>query len=338
MSKVIIKLFHEPFSLNHAAIISIVVHAVFLSTQPLSFLNKPPFLEKKYKEVRLNFIKRTKVIPVVKKIIDERKHSLRKTSNPVNPKPITPTLITPVKQITSKSLSVSPKIVPVVSRPSQIAFPITPAIQKFHAGKLISKSMFSDFNVSAKSTSASNILTSAKISRSKKIETLGGRIIFSNKNIKRRTIEGMVGSFDAKDIIVSNIVNARVVAINRSLKIQARHVPKFLPEQQENSLSGDELKKLWAGYTREVRKMIAEAKVYPPSARDKGQQGKISLSFKLGKHGELLKLLIENSSGNNILDDAARNAVKNAGPFPPIPEKLNKQYVLLELPVSFVLR
>ena len=53
---------------------------------------------------------------------------------------------------------------------------------------------------------------------------------------------------------------------------------------------------------------------------------------------DAIKLLIENSSGNNILDDAARNAVKNAGPFPPIPEKLNKQYVLLELPISFILR
>ena len=126
--------------------------------------------------------------------------------------------------------------------------------------------------------------------------------------------------------------------IKRSFKPQARNVPMLAPDQQEDPLTADEQKNLWAGYTSAVRKMIANAKVYPPKARDKGQQGKIDLSFKLGKHGELLKLLIENSSGNNILDDAARNAVENAGPFPPIPEKLNKQYVLLELPISFVLR
>ena len=50
MSKVVTKLAHEPFRLNHAVIISIIVHAVFLSTQPLSFLDKPPVLKKQYKE------------------------------------------------------------------------------------------------------------------------------------------------------------------------------------------------------------------------------------------------------------------------------------------------
>ena len=337
MGKAITKLVYEPFSLNHAVVISIIVHAVFLSIQPLSFLDKPPVLKKQYKEVRIDFIKRTKVIPFIKKVIDIKKPYLTKINNPINPKRIPQTISNPVKKISSQPLSIRPKIVLTVSRPSQIALPSMPAIQKLHTGKFVSKSTFSNFNVTAKPKNSSSLPIELKTSRFKKFKISGSRIKFSKNNLKPRTIERMAGSSDTKDKITSNFVKARV-AINRSIEIQARHVPKFIPEKQENPLSGEELQKLWAGYTSAVRKMIAESKVYPPSARDKGQQGKIGLSFKLGKDGELLKLLIENSSGNNILDDAARDAVKNAGPFPPIPEKLNKQYVLLELPISFILR
>ena len=84
--------------------------------------------------------------------------------------------------------------------------------------------------------------------------------------------------------------------------------------------------------------MIANAKTYPSMARDKGKQGKALVSFKIGKDGEIIKLLIESSSGHKILDEAARMAVSNAEPFPPIPKKLNKQFAFLELPISFVLR
>jgi TonB family protein len=337
MGKVVAKFFDGPFGINHAAIISIVVHAIFLSTQPLNFLDKPPVMGKKNKEVRLDFVKRTKVIPVIKKVVDVRKPFLRKINNPVYPKPIPQAVSDPVKQILSQPLTIRPKLVETVSRPSQIALPTIPTIQKLHNDKFVSKSIFSNFNIDANPKSTSDFLKESKISRSKKLEITGSRTILFKKNFKPRTIEKIVEGEDTKDIIASNYVKTRE-SINHLIKIQARHAHMFLPEQQENPLSDAELKKLWAGYTNAVRKMIAEAKVYPPSARDKGQEGKIGLSFKLGKHGELLKLLIENSSGNNVLDDAARNAVKSAGPFPPIPEKLNQQYVLLELPISFVLR
>ena len=110
----------------------------------------------------------------------------------------------------------------------------------------------------------------------------------------------------------------------------------LIPEQ--DPLLKEELNNLWNGYTNKVRQMIAKAKIYPPKAREKGQQGKIHLSFKIGKDGKVLKLFVEHSSGYEILDEAARIAITNAGPFPPIPEKLEKQYALLKLPISFVLR
>jgi TonB family protein len=204
-------------------------------------------------------------------------------------------------------------------------------MQSFH-----SKSMPAHLNIPRKSKKASEIVISSKIAIAKRFKGLGSRTNFSMEQFNSRIEMRKLESLDTIGISVSMMMNKG--GIKRSFKPQARNVPMLAPDQQEDLLTAEEQKNLWAGYTSAVRKMIANAKVYPPTARDKGQQGKIDLSFKLGKHGELLKLLIENSSGNNILDDAARNAVKNAGPFPPIPEKLNKQYVLLELPISFVLR
>ena len=96
MGKVVTKLLHEPFSLNHAVIISVIVHAVFLSTQPLSFLDKPPILKKQFEEVRIDFIKRTKVIPVIKKVIEVRKPSLYKINPPIYPNYIHQALTNPV--------------------------------------------------------------------------------------------------------------------------------------------------------------------------------------------------------------------------------------------------
>jgi TonB family protein len=137
-------------------------------------------------------------------------------------------------------------------------------------------------------------------------------------------------------VVHSTLVDTGIV-INHSFKPQVRNVAELNLDIQDQ-LSSEELNELWKGYTTKVRQMIARAKIYPSVARDKGQQGKIDLSFKLGKNGGVLKLLVEHSSGHAMLDEAARDAVENAGPFPPIPEKLNKQYVLLKLPVSFILR
>ena len=114
---------------------------------------------------------------------------------------------------------------------------------------------------------------------------------------------------------------------NYSFKPQVKNMTVLLPEQ--DPLLKEELNNLWTGYTTKVRQMIARAKIYPPQAQKKGQQGKIQLSFKIGKDGKVLKLLVEHSSGYEILDEAARMAITDAGPFPPIPEKLNKQYALL---------
>jgi periplasmic protein TonB len=98
-----------------------------------------------------------------------------------------------------------------------------------------------------------------------------------------------------------------------------------------------DFEKLWSEYSYLIRMRVASAKTYPESAREKNQQGKATLSLKLGKDGSILNVSIGNSSGHKILDQAAIDAIKDAAPYPKIPDKLDKQYVLLKLPISFIL-
>ena len=112
------------------------------------------------------------------------------------------------------------------------------------------------------------------------------------------------------------------------------YVDKALGEEG----TSDDFNKIWGQYTNSIQLKIARAKTYPALARERNQQGKALLSFKLNKEGEILELLVENSSGHEILDEAAIKAIKEAAPFPNIPESLNKNFASLKITISFVLR
>ena len=109
-------------------------------------------------------------------------------------------------------------------------------------------------------------------------------------------------------------------------------------EEFDNTLSEEEFQKIWGSFTNTVRQQIARAKNYPSSARKKGQEGKAFLKFKLDKDGSVANLSIVQSSGHNLLDEAAIRAIKEAAPYPPIPDELNRSYALLKLPISFILK
>jgi len=329
------KILNGPFDLSHAALISIVAHFMFFSTQPFAFSSNPPVVEKKYKKIRLEVIKKPKVIPAPKKALEVKKPVLRKMNKPIVAKPVSIPVSNPVKQIISQPVPVRSTVVPVANRTPQKPLASAPTARKIQTGSFLTKGMSTRFKVSAISSTSPVRFAESENTRVTKFESAGSGISFSREQIQPRVAKGKIASLQAQG-------NSHFVAthgvLDRSFMPRAISVAMLAPEPQEVPVSAEELKELWAGYTSTVRKMIAQAKIYPPAARDKGQQGKINLTFKLGKQGEVLKLLIEHSSGHNILDEAARNAVRNAGPFPPIPEKLNKQYVLLKLPVSFILR
>jgi TonB family protein len=334
MKNFISKYFNQSFDLSHAAFISIVAHFMFFTTQPFKIFDKPLVQEKKYNQIRLEFVKKLEVVRVPQKNLEVKRTVLRK--KPVLPKPVAVPMITPIRQIESISMQVTrATVTPVITKAPKIIEVRTPAsIQKTVFN--INMTNYSAKPRTVKNVSKSNFIMASSPVDKAQVSKFVVKGAFDRNKIKPRARVDKTDWLRLGSVGYSTLVDTQSV-INHSFKPQVRNVAKLKLDIQDQ-LSSEELSELWTGYTTKVRQMIARAKIYPSVARDKGQQGKIDLSFKLGKNGGVLKLLVEHSSGHVMLDEAARDAVENAGPFPPIPEKLNKQYVLLKLPVSFILR
>ncbi len=82
---------------------------------------------------------------------------------------------------------------------------------------------------------------------------------------------------------------------------------------------------------------ISVAKFYPKIARRHGWEGKPVIEFQVGKNGNLVSYSIAVASPYEVLNQAALDAVKNASPYPKIPEPLQRDSIIFKLPISFIL-
>lgn len=65
-----------------------------------------------------------------------------------------------------------------------------------------------------------------------------------------------------------------------------------------------------------VRNHLERYKYYPATARRRGVEGEVELDFALNDKGLAQSLSIVAGSGYTVLDDAARQTVRRAQPFP----------------------
>lgn len=78
-------------------------------------------------------------------------------------------------------------------------------------------------------------------------------------------------------------------------------------------------------YFNKIRERIKANWIYPREAGDRGIQGELLIEFHIAKDGRLEYLDLRRSSGEEILDRFAMNAVRLAQPFPPVPDHIAKQ-------------
>jgi len=86
-----------------------------------------------------------------------------------------------------------------------------------------------------------------------------------------------------------------------------------------------------------IRQKIENAKMYPHWAREAGYEGVTKIQFAILSDGQLGEVSIIDSSGYDILDNAAIAAIEKAAPFPPLPDSLNRDILRIELPIVFKL-
>lgn len=110
------------------------------------------------------------------------------------------------------------------------------------------------------------------------------------------------------------------------------------PPPPQDDLAFPESRPDQSALVSSVRNGIDAAKRYPRLARQAGFQGRTLLKFKLLRSGDVAELNVLESSGYEILDEAALSAVRRAAPFPGEGSKVSGQWIEVILPVVFQLR
>jgi TonB family protein len=313
------KNFAKSFNLLHAIGFSLAIHLVLLIFSPALPANTTLKHENKIEEVHLEIIKKSKP-PQVRKVQKKKSMPIMKktvfnTRTKTFPKP---TYIKPLRAGFTQSvslkpaskLSVSRKASPITKRLHVAFLPISRS-----ANKGVSSIPYAKRAVSG--VGYSNLLHDSKTARKVSSFTSSNNMQ-AGMAVRVSTRSFSSSSFTPTARVIKNIMS--------------------VAKDEGNSITGDDFKEIWGQYTNSIQLKIAQAKTYPSIARERKQQGKAFLSFKLDKDGRVLELSIENSSGYKILDQAAIKAIKEAAPFPTIPASLNKKYASLKIPISFVLR
>jgi TonB family protein len=124
------------------------------------------------------------------------------------------------------------------------------------------------------------------------------------------------------------------------LQTKLTALPRKLTQSSStgNNTSDTNLHTLRGLFTGKVRQRIADAKHYPRTARRRGMEGQPVIAFSLNKKGRLMKVNLAQTSGYQLLDRAALEAVHQAVPYPEIPAELKTDTYKFKLPISFVLK
>lgn len=99
---------------------------------------------------------------------------------------------------------------------------------------------------------------------------------------------------------------------------QKQELTQILPEKnpgQEEGMSFVTEGTVSSGYMDVLKKKIFDTWQYPEEAINKGQEGKVTVSFTLDHAGMVREVSVIKSSGSPVLDSAATAAVEKAAPF-----------------------
>ncbi len=102
--------------------------------------------------------------------------------------------------------------------------------------------------------------------------------------------------------------------------------------------SRGEVEDIRSRYLSRVLRRLQEAKRYPSRARRRAIEGRVKLELVIRREGSASPGKILQSSGHDILDEAALEMVERAAPFEPLPEELGVERLELVVPVSYTLK
>ena len=116
----------------------------------------------------------------------------------------------------------------------------------------------------------------------------------------------------------------------------ANPAPQEAPVQTAKAVPGTDVKADHRWLAESLWRRVAELKRYPSSARLNGQEGKVILKAVIRSDGHLAEVSVQKSSGHQILDAAAMEAVKLACPLH-MKHAIGKPEIVVSLPIVYSL-
>ncbi|HET7086580.1 MAG TPA: energy transducer TonB [Rhizomicrobium sp.] len=91
-------------------------------------------------------------------------------------------------------------------------------------------------------------------------------------------------------------------------------------------------------WLRAVTERVRQFFYYPDAALAVHSTGVVMMHFSVHRDGQIDRLKISRSSGNDGLDKAATDIMRKAQPLPPIPDRMHTDRVEGDLPINFGVR
>lgn len=93
-----------------------------------------------------------------------------------------------------------------------------------------------------------------------------------------------------------------------------------------------------AAYRQRLTELFARGYEYPRIAAMRGWEGEVRLRLKVARKGNLLGIVLDRSSGFDVLDQHALAMLEGHGALPPLPEALEASEIQVIVPINYKLR
>jgi protein TonB len=94
---------------------------------------------------------------------------------------------------------------------------------------------------------------------------------------------------------------------------------------------------LLAAYRQRLTELLAGQREYPRVAALRGWEGEVRLRLRVARKGNLVGVVLDRSSGFDVLDQHALAMLAGLGSLPPLPEGLDSSEIQIVIPVSYKL-
>jgi protein TonB len=91
------------------------------------------------------------------------------------------------------------------------------------------------------------------------------------------------------------------------------------------------------GWVTAVSAWLAAHRSYPEQARERGDEGNVSVRFTVDRYGRVRQATIVRPSGSALLDEAALELLRNAI-FPAFPPNMTEAQVTITTSIRYSLR